>query len=75
MWQYYQFKDAAQQVVLFGQRADFEEIQANILAKATELRRADEARRRQSQPRRPADGRRRVRTSSPWPFFPNYPSR
>ena len=37
MWQYYQFKDAAQQVVLFGQRADFEEIQANIVARATEL--------------------------------------
>ena len=37
MWQYYQFKDAAQQVVLFGQRADPEEIQANIVAKATEL--------------------------------------
>ena len=37
MWQYYQFKDAAQQVVLFGQQADPEEIQANIVAKATEL--------------------------------------
>jgi len=37
MWQYYQFKDAAQQVVLFGQRAEPEEIQASILAKATEL--------------------------------------
>jgi hypothetical protein len=37
MWQYYQFKDAAQQVVLFGQRADPEEIRANIVAKATEL--------------------------------------
>jgi hypothetical protein len=37
MWQYYQFKDAAQQVVLFGQRADPEDIQANIVARATEL--------------------------------------
>ena len=37
MWQYYQFKDGAQQVVLFGQRADPEEIQANILARATAL--------------------------------------
>ena len=32
MWQYYQFKDAAQQVVLFGQRSEPEEIQANIIA-------------------------------------------
>ena len=65
MWQYYQFKDAAQQVVLFGQRADPEEIQANIVAKATEL----------SVPVRPDDvkvsrdgdahGRRRAPTSSP----------
>ena len=37
MWQYYQFKDGAQQVVLFGQRADPEEIQAGILARATAL--------------------------------------
>ena len=36
-WQYYEFKDAAQQVVLFGQRADPEEIQANIVARATEM--------------------------------------
>jgi hypothetical protein len=36
-WHYYEFKDAAQQVVLFGQRADPEEIQANIVARATEM--------------------------------------
>ena len=37
MWQYYQFKDAAQQVVLFGQRADPDEITANIVARAMAL--------------------------------------
>lgn len=37
MWQYYQFKDGAQQVVLFGQQADPEVLQANILARATAL--------------------------------------
>ena len=72
MWQYYQFKDAAQQVVLFGQRADFEEIQANILAKATEL----------DVPMRPGDvkisrdGTRTIAEGSyiqSVPFFPNYP--
>ncbi len=54
MWQYYQFKDAAQQVVLFGQRAEPEEIQANIVARATELERAGETRRHQGQPGRHA---------------------
>ena len=54
MWKYYQFKDAAQQVVLFGQRADPEEIQANIVAKA---QCAGQARRRQSEPRQPAHDR------------------
>ena len=71
-WQYYQFKDAAQQVVLFGQRADPEEIQANIVARATEL----------SVPVRPddvkvsRDGQRTVAQGSyiqPVDFFPNYP--
>ena len=37
MWQYHQFKDGAQQVVLFGQQADPEVLQANILARATAL--------------------------------------
>ena len=38
MWQYYEFKDAAQQVVLFLQRAAPEEVEASILAKATDLK-------------------------------------
>jgi hypothetical protein len=72
MWQYYEFKDAAHQVVLFGQRADPEEIQANILAKASEM----------SVPVRPddvkvsRDGQRTVAEGSyttPVEFFPNYP--
>jgi hypothetical protein len=72
MWQYYQFKDAAQQVVLFGQRADPEEIRANIVAKATEL----------SVPVRPDDvkvshdGQHLIAQGSyiqPVDFFPNYP--
>jgi hypothetical protein len=71
MWQYYQFKDAAQQVVLFGQRAEPEEIQANIVAKATAM----------SVPVRPddvkvsRDGQRTVAQGSytrPVEFFPNY---
>jgi hypothetical protein len=71
-WQYYQFKDAAQQVVLFGQRADPEDIQANIVARATEL----------SVPIRPDDvkvSREGTRTVAqgyyiqPVDFFPNYP--
>jgi hypothetical protein len=72
MWQYYQFKDAAQQVVLFGQRADPEEIQSNIVARATEL----------SVPVRPddvkvsRDGKRTVAQGSyiqTVQFFPNWP--
>jgi hypothetical protein len=72
MWQYYQFKDAAQQVVLFGQRSEPEEIQANIVARATEL----------SVPVRPDDikvtrnGTRTVAEGyyiQPVQFFPNYP--
>ena len=72
MWQYYQFKDAAQQAVLFGQRADPEEIQATIVARATEM----------SVPIRPddvkvsRDGTRTVAEGyyiQPVDFFPNYP--
>ena len=72
MYQYYEFKDAAQQVVLFGQRADPEEIQANIVAKATEM----------SVPIRPddvkvsRDGKRTVAQGyyiQTVQFFPNYP--
>jgi hypothetical protein len=37
MWTYSQFKEAAQQVVLFGQKATPEELEGGILAKATEL--------------------------------------
>jgi hypothetical protein len=72
MWQYYQFKDAAQQVVLFGLRAEPEEIQANIVARATAL----------SVPLRPDDvkvSRDATRTIAEGSyvrgveFFPNYP--
>jgi hypothetical protein len=72
MWQYYQFKDAAQQVVLFGQQADPEEIQAGIVARATEF----------SVPVKPddvkvsRDGTRTVAEGSyiqTVDFFPNYP--
>ena len=72
MWQYYQFKDAAQQAVLFGQRSDPEDIQANIVARATEL----------SVPVRPddvkvsRDGTHTVAQGfyiQPVDFFPNYP--
>ena len=64
--------DAAQQVVLFGQRADPEDIQAGIVARATEL----------SVPVRPddikvsRDGQRTVAEGyyvQPVQFFPNYP--
>ena len=72
MWQYYQFKDAAQQVVLFGQRSDPEEIQANIVAKGTEMSlpvRADDI-------KVSRDGTRTVAQGfyvRPVEFFPNYP--
>jgi hypothetical protein len=72
MYQYYQFKDAAQQAVLFGQRAEPEEIQANIIAKATELSvpvRADDI-------KVSRDGQRTVAEGyyvQPVQFFPNYP--
>ena len=71
-WQYYQFKDAAQQVVLFGQQSDPEEIQAGIVARANEL----------SVPVKPddvkvsRDGTRTVAEGSyiqTVDFFPNYP--
>src|SRR5262245_30692553 len=72
MYQYYQFKDAAQQAVLFGQRADPEEIQATIAAKATELSvplRADDI-------KVSRDGQRTVAEGyyvQPVQFCPNYP--
>jgi hypothetical protein len=37
MWTYYQFKDAAQQIVLFGHRSTPQELHDGILAKAEEL--------------------------------------
>ena len=72
MWQYYQFKDAAQQIVLFGQRADPEELQANIIAKATELNvpvRPDDVKISRDGTRTVAEGS-YVQTVQ---FFPNYP--
>jgi hypothetical protein len=72
MYQYYQFKDAAQQAVLFGQRADPEEIQANIVARATELSvpvRADDIKVSRDGQRTVAEGY-YVQTVQ---FFPNYP--
>ena len=72
MWQYYQFKDAAQQIVLFGQRADPEELQANIVAKATELNvpvRPDDVKISRDGTRTIAEGS-YVQTVQ---FFPNYP--
>ena len=72
MWQYYQFKDAAQQIVLFGQRAAPEEIQANIVAKATELNvpvRPDDVKISRDGTRTIAEGS-YVQTVQ---FFPNYP--
>jgi hypothetical protein len=72
MWQYYQFKDAAQQVVLFGQRADPEEIQAGIVAKASELSvpvRLDDIKVRRDATRTVAEGF----YIQPVQFFPNYP--
>ena len=72
MWQYNQFKDAAQQVVLFGQRSEPEEIQASIVARATEMRlpiRPDDV-------KVSRDGTRTVAQGyyiQPVQFFPNYP--
>jgi hypothetical protein len=72
MWQYFQFKDAAQQVVLFGQRAEPEEIQANIMARATQLNvpmRVDDIKVTRDATRTVVQGH-YVRTVD---FFPNYP--
>jgi len=72
MWQYYQFKDGAQQAVLFGQRSDPEEIQANILARATALGvtvRPDDVKIRRESTRTVAEGS----YVQPVQFFPNYP--
>jgi hypothetical protein len=72
MWQYYQFKDAAQQIVLFGQRADPGEIQAKIVAKATELSvplTADDVKISRDATRTIAEGS----YIQPVQFFPNYP--
>jgi hypothetical protein len=72
MWQYYQFKDAAQQVVLFGQRAEPEEITANIVARATELSvplKADDVKVSRDAARTIAEGS----YIRPVDFFPNYP--
>jgi len=71
-WEYYEFKDAAQQVVLFGQRADPEEIQAGIVAKATELRvpmQLDDVKVSRDGQRTVAQGQ-YIRSVE---FFPNYP--
>jgi hypothetical protein len=72
MWQYYQFKDGAQQAVLFGQRADPEEIQANIVARATVLGVAV----RPDDIKVSRDGARTIAEGSyvqAVQFFPNYP--
>src|SRR5262245_45970608 len=72
MWTYYQFKDTAQQLVLFGQKATPEELQGSILARATELSlpvKSDDVDVRR-------DGVRTVAQASytqPVEFFPNYP--
>ena len=71
MWQYYQFKDGAQQAVLFGQRSDPEDIQANILARATALGvtvRPDDIKIRKESTRTVAEGS----YVQPVQFFPNY---
>jgi hypothetical protein len=72
MWQYYQFKDAAQQVVLFGQRSEPEEIRANIMAKATQLSvpvKVDDIKVSRDRTRTVAEGY----YIRPVQFFPNYP--
>jgi hypothetical protein len=72
MYQYYQFKDAAQQAVLFGQRADPAEIQANIVARAVQLSvpvTPDDIKVSREGPRTVAQGSYVQRVQ----FFPNYP--
>jgi hypothetical protein len=72
MWQYYQFKDAAQQIVLFSQRAEPEEIQATIVARAGEMRvpvRLDDIKVSRDSQRTVAQGS----YTRPVEFFPNYP--
>ena len=72
MYQFYQFKDAAQQVVLFGPRAEPEDIRANIVAKATELKvpvRADDIKVSRDGNRTMAQGFYVTDVQ----FFPNYP--
>jgi hypothetical protein len=71
MWEYYEFKDAAQQVVLFGQRSEPEEIQATIVAKGNEMRvpvRADDVKVSRDATRTVAEGF----YIQPVQFFPNY---
>jgi hypothetical protein len=71
MWQYYQFKDAAQQIVLFSQRAEPEDIQADIVARATELRvpvQPDDIKVSRDGQRTVAEGS----YTTPVEFFPNY---
>jgi hypothetical protein len=72
MWQYFQFKDAAQQAVLFGgQRAEPEDIQATIMARARQLNvpvRLDDIKVTRDATRTVAEGS-YVR---PVDFFPNY---
>lgn len=72
MVQYYEFKDAAQQVVLFGQRSDPEEIQAKIVARGNEMSvpvMPDDVKVRRDETRTVAEGF-YIQTVQ---FFPNYP--
>jgi hypothetical protein len=72
MWQYSQLKDAAQQIVMFGQRASTDELQAGIVSKATELKvplRADDVNVRREGVRTVAE----ASYTQPVQFFPNYP--
>lgn len=71
MWEYYEFKDAAQQVVLFGQRSEPEEIRASIVAKGNEMRvpvRPDDVKVSRDETRTVAEGF----YIQPVQFFPNY---
>ena len=71
MWTYSQFKDAAQQVVLFGQKSTPEELENSILARATELKlavRPDDVVVRRDSVRTVAE----ASYTQPVEFFPNY---